>query len=94
MKLYQKYKSDYDNYFTSYLKLLGKKKLVDIIGWIVVEDDEPVFHISRLVFDDGSDAYVEGGHDEVTVSDCTEEVSKLLLKVYRSDPDNEEEFEE
>ncbi len=90
MKLYQKYKSDHDNFYTSYLKLLGEKKLVDIIGWIKVEDGETYFRVTDFIFDDGSRVDVYGSHDDVSVGMSSDEEEKMFLKVYRSDPDNEE----
>lgn len=59
-KLENKYKSDVSAYALSYKKISGKTP-VDILGWAGGEEGE--FVISKIVFDDRSEVFVEGEHD-------------------------------
>ena len=76
-KAEKKYLHDGSDYLLSYAKVSGKKP-VDVLGYVSVEFDEPVFKISSILFDDGSQQSVEGEHDFPYMTDESEESAKVL----------------
>ena len=77
------------DYTLSLVKLAGKK-IVDIEGHIDTEGD-PVFGISKVVFDDGSYLWAEGEHDRPYLYDYT---GGTIYKVNLYDLVDENEYED
>jgi hypothetical protein len=56
------------DYLLSLSSVMGKK-VADLQGYVCREfgDDTPVFHIAKVVFDDGTDYWIEGEHDNAYI---------------------------
>ncbi len=68
------------DYLLSYSKISGKK-VKDIIGYVSTEYAEPTFKICQIIFDDGTEQYVEGEHDFPYLVDDNERTLDLLDKI-------------
>lgn len=68
------------------LNKLMEKNIVDIEGYITTEFGDPVFKISSVVFEDGTDEFAEGEHDMPYLT-CVDEA--IMEEVMKSDPDYE-----
>ena len=88
-KAENKYLHEGSDYILSYAKISGKKP-VDVLGYVSLEFDEPVFKISRILFDDGSEQYVEGEHDLPYMTDESEESTKVLEAIAEEDRKEDE----
>ena len=97
-------KVDSSSFEVSLLKIIDKK-IIDIRGYISAEFDEPIFQLTSIVFEDGSELGCEGEHDcpylvQSHVKDddrleykgkyCKEFSQDVLDNIYKTDPDYEE----
>jgi len=92
MKNHKDVLADGSDYQISLAKVLGKK-VKDVHGYISMEFDEPVFKLTDIIMEDGTDIGCEGEHDFPYLAygekaGLTEEVMDAIFK---SDPENAEE---
>ena len=75
------FKADPKDIYLSYSKL-SKKKIVDILGYVDAEDQDcPFFHVTHIVFNDGTEARVEGTHDCVFLETEGEDVYRIMQEI-------------
>lgn len=76
-------KFDDDRFYLSLSKVYGKK-VKDLVGFISTPFDEDtyIFKISKVVFEDGTDEWLDGEHEcaFIPMSDTNEKTFKSLFK--------------
>lgn len=75
---------------------LANKNVKDVYGYLSAEYDEPVFKLTKVMFEDGSYLDVEGEHDFPYLANgkgkTIYEDTELLERLYKEDnPDDEDE---
>lgn len=78
----------------SLLKLTGCN-IVDIQGYVSKEFGDPMFHVSRIILDNGEKLWVNGEHDIAYIEDSPEDLNldeDTLEDLYRQE--NPDEYED
>ncbi len=88
------------------LKKMLEKNIKDITGYLTGDFGEPVFHMSYVIFEDGTELSCEGEHDnaylvqavaeehpdpEIRKRYCSEYNDEILENIRKTDPDYEDE---
>jgi len=79
-----------ENLYLSYQKLSGKK-IKDIVGYVSTELGDVAFKLSKVIFEDGTEQYVEGEHDFPYMTDDSDETTKRMEEI---DAEKSRELEE
>lgn len=88
LKTHDDVKSDRDTgYYINLEKLVGKK-VKEIQGHVSTEfdSDSPCFQLYRIIFEDGTNAFVEGEHDIAYLPEVPGVSDKEMKNIYKTGP--------
>lgn len=73
------------------LSKLVDKPIKDVVGFVTTHGgSDPYFNVSRVLFEDGTDAFLQGYHDTVILEDYGRLVSQEQLDALYEDEEEEE----